>query len=149
MTRTAELRRQGKYDRTDVPQTDEGHAREILTASLDDDPFQRIEELRKAGKRKAEAEGVAYRMERERKIFLARIASEIAEVHAGEKLSEAKLDRLARADDRYRKHIEGTAAAVEERELSRSEYWAIRARLEWLDKAISHLNALSRLEEPA
>jgi len=123
-------------------------AREVLKATLSDDPFERIEQLREAGRRKAEAEGVAYRMERERKSLLARLASEYSRTHADQKLSEAKLDRLARADARYQRHIEGTAAAIEERELAQSEYWAVRQRLEWLRATVAHYNALTRLEDP-
>lgn len=145
MTRTEELRRRA-VDRTTAPQGDEGTAREILAATLHEDPFERIEELRQAGKRKAEAEGLAYRMEHERKGILARLATEYARTHSKQNLSEAKLDRLAHADPRYQQHVEGTAAAVEKRELANSEYWALRSRLEWLRASLAHLNALSRLE---
>lgn len=55
---------------------------------------------------------------------------------------------MARADPRYQTHIEGMAAAVEERELARSEYWRIRTVLEFDRASIAHLNALSRLELP-
>ena len=119
-----------------------------LIATLEEDPFAGIEALRDAGRRKATAEGVAYRLERERKSLLARLASEYANAHSKAGMSEAKLERLARADARYQAHIEGTAAAIEQRELCNSEYWTIRARLEWLDKAISHENALTRLGGP-
>ena len=53
---------------------------------------------------------------------------------------------MARGRPEYSRHLDGAAAAIEERELANSEYWAIRARLEWLEKAVSHDNALSRLE---
>lgn len=117
-----------------------------MCASIGSDPYARIEELREAGERKARASGVAYQLERERKSILARLASEYARTHADENLSEAKLDRLARADDRYQTHIKGTAAAIEEKERANSEYWAIRSLLEWDKTAVAHLNALSRLE---
>lgn len=151
MSRTAELQQRGARARTggDSLSIGETDARALLSASLNEDPFERIEELREAGKRKARAEGVAYRLENERKHLLARISSEYARTHSDRNLSEAKLDRLARADQRYRDHLEGTATAIEERELANSEYWALRARLEWLRAAIAHENALSRLEEPA
>lgn len=125
-----------------------GEARDLLTHTIGGDPFERIEALRKAGERKARAEGLAYQMEHERKHLLALYASEYAEVHAKEKLSEARLERMARSDDRYRKHIEGTAAAIEERELARSEYWRIQAELTWMEKTVAHANAMSRLENP-
>lgn len=126
----------------------EDTALQRLAATLGEDPFVTIEELRQAGRRKATAEGVAYRMEHERKVLLARVANEIAVTHAKEALSEAKIDRLARADERYMTLIKGLEAAVEERELANSEYWALRAHLEWLRAAISHDNVLARLGEP-
>lgn len=124
-------------------------ARELLAASIGSDPYERIEELRVIGERKAQATGVAYQMEHERQPLLARLASEYARIHANEDLSEAKLERLARADERYRLHIEGAAKAIRERELANSEYWALRSLLEWDKTAVAHLNALSRLGEPA
>ena len=42
--------------------------------------------------------------------------------------------------------MKGIAAAVEERELARHEYWAIKARLDWDNNAIQHTNTLARLE---
>lgn len=141
MTRTDELRRRGAIEHT--PRG----ARELIAGSLGDDPYVRIEALREAGRRKARAEGVAYQMEHERKIVLSRVASQLAQVHAREKVSEAKLERLALASDEYQKHIRGTAAAIEEREEANSEYWALKAELLWDEKAVSHLNAMSRLDE--
>ncbi len=142
VTRTDELRGNSRRPRT------QDDARELLASNFHSDPYKQIKELRVIGARKARAEGVAYRLEHERKIILARIANEIATVHAKEKLSEAKLDRMARADSRYQTHIEGLGAAVEERELARSEYWAIKSLLEFDRASIAHLNALSRLELP-
>ena len=142
MTRTQELLANGATRRT--PEA----ARELLAANLGSDPFEKIEELRSIGTRKARAEGVAYQLEHERKIVLAQLANEYASAHAKEALSEAKLDRLARADERYQNHIKGLAAAIEERELARSEYWRVRTVLEWDAKTIAHTNAMSRLEEP-
>jgi hypothetical protein len=52
----------------------------------------------------------------------------------------------SRADQRYRAHIAGLGAAVEERDIARSEYAAQRATLEWDRAAVAHLNALSRLD---
>lgn len=141
MTRTNELRRRGATDHT--PRG----ARELIAGSLGEDPYERIERLREAGQRKARAEGVAYQMEHERKIVLARVASRIATAMTGQSVSEAKLDRLARADPEFQRHIEGTASAIAEREESTSEYYAIRSELEWDRAAIAHLNQLSRLEE--
>lgn len=150
--RTEYLRQMGVRERTSRPSADghtEGSARELLAASLGSDPFERLEDLREAGRRKAKATGVAYQLDHERHAVLARLSTEYARTHANQNLSEAKLDRLARADDRYQKHLEGTAAAMEEKELAESEYWAMRSELEWDRAAIAHINALSRLEEPA
>ena len=142
MNRTEELRGHGFRARTP------DDARELLASNFDSDPYEKIEELGGVGARKARAEGVAFQLEHERKIVLAKIANELATVHVKEKLSEAKLDRMARADPRYQTHIEGLSAAVEERELARSEYWQIRTVLEFDRASIAHLNALSRLELP-
>lgn len=143
MNRTQELLRGGAQARG----LDD--ARELLASNFDTDPYEKIEELRQIGIRKAKAEGMWYQLEHERKIVLAQIANDLATIHAKEKLSEAKLDRMARADSRYLIHIKGLAAAVEERELTRSEYWAIKSMLEFDRASIAHLNALSRLELPA
>lgn len=125
-------------------------ARELISSHFagDSTPYERIEELRQIGAKKAEAEGVAYQLEHERKIVLARLANEFATAHAKQPLSEAKLDRLSRADSRYLNHVKGLAVAIENRERYRSEYWAVKSLLEWDKAAISHLNALSKLEEP-
>ena len=116
--------------------------------SLGADPYERIEEIRQAGERKARAEGVAYQLEHERHIVLARIASEIASARSRENLSEAKLDRMARADQRYQDHIKGTAAAIEERAFATSEYYALKSVAEWDRASIAHMNSLSRLDQP-
>lgn len=126
----------------------DGSAREILVASLGGDPYERLAELGALGERKAKAAGVAYHMEHMRKVVLAHVAAQLAQVHAKENLSEAKLERLARADDRYRQHIEGAAAAFEESELAQAEYWRLRAELTWDEKAIAHYNAMSKLGDP-
>ena len=126
----------------------DGSAREILSASLGSDPYDRLAQLGALGERKAKAAGQAYHMDHMRKVVLAHVAGELAVVHAKEGLSEAKLERLARADDRYRQHIEGTAAAMEESELAQAEYWRLRAELTWDEKAIAHYNAMSRLGDP-
>ena len=140
MNRTEQLRRDGFRPRT--PEA----ARELITANMGSDPFVKIEELRQIGERKARAEGVAYQMEHERKIVLATLANEYASTHAKENLSEAKLDRLARADHRYQKHVTIMGQAIEDREMARSEYWAVKSILEWEAKTIAHLNAMSRLD---
>jgi hypothetical protein len=120
-----------------------------MAASLGSDPWERLEELRRAGERKARAIGVAYQLEHEMKIMLSKIAGDIARVHSDENLSEARLDRLARASEGFHTHVKGTSAAIEQREKAESEYWAIRSELEWDRSSIAHVNALSRLEEPA
>lgn len=145
MTRTDELRARGQQPRLHTPNS----ARELLVASVGSDPYGRIEELKQVGDKKAEAEGVAYQLEQETKSLLARLATEYAGLYAKENLSEAKLERLARADQRYVDHLRGTAAAIEKRERFQSEYWAIRSELEWDRAALAHLNAMSRLGEPA
>lgn len=123
-----------------------GSARELITATIGADPYQGIEAMRKAGERKARAEGVAYELEHLTKTVLARIAGELAEVHAKEKLAEAKLERMARTDVRYEAHVRKVAAAVEEKELASNEYWAIRSELEWDGHSVFHANALAKLE---
>jgi len=127
----------------------EHSARELLTASLGADPYERLAKLEELGARKAKANGAAYHMEHMRKIVLAHVAGELAVVHAKEGLSEAKLERLARADDRYRQHIEATAAAIEERDRAEAEYWTLKAGLEWDSRAVTHLNAMSRMDGQA
>lgn len=125
----------------------ESSAVERLLASLDGmDPFERIEALRQAGRRKAEAEGRAYQMDHTRKALLSRLATEIAAAHPKQSISEAKLERLARADPRYQTHLDGTAEAMREREEATAAYYTIRAELEWMRAAVAHENALSRIE---
>lgn len=133
---------------TGKARTKEG-ARDLVRAHTESDPWKRLQELRDVGEKKAEAEGVYLQLKHERKHLLARLASEYAAAHAKSNLSEAKLERLARADDRYREFLEGLGAAKQELESLKSKYWAIDSELEWDAKTISHLNALSRLEEPA
>jgi len=122
-------------------------ARTVLEDSLGHDPFEALQRLREAGDRKAKAVAIAYKMENERKVVLSRISGEIAQAHSGSSLSEAKLERMARADARYMQHIESTAHAIHEKEEAESAYWSIRATLEWDERAIAHLNALTRLEK--
>jgi hypothetical protein len=124
----------------------ESHARESVRATIGQDPFELLEELREAGRRKAKAEGLAYQLEEQRKIVLCSIQNELSVVHAREKLSEAKLERMARADPRYEAHIRGTAAAIEEREAASAAYWALQSDLQWCEKTLAHANAMSRLE---
>ena len=117
---------------------------EHLKATLGEDPFGLVTEMEQAGETKAEATALAYRLEQERKHVLARVQNRIASAHADRSMSEAKLERLARADEEYRKHIEGTAAAIEAREKAASRYWAISARLDWLRASVAHWNASVR-----
>jgi hypothetical protein len=126
-------------------------ARELLAANFPagQGPYELVEQLREIGKRKAQAEGVAYELEHGRHVVLSRLATEFSIAHSKEPLSEAKLERMARADPRYGEHIKRTAKALEERDLARSEYWALKSLLEWDRASVAHLNALSRLEEPA
>ena len=120
-------------------------ARELIGSHFDVSPYEQIEVMRQTGHRKAIAEGRVGQLEHQRHIMLATIANEYAVTHSKEKLSEAKLDRLSRADQRYLAHVTGLGAAVEERDHARSEYAAQRATLEWDRAAIAHLTALSRL----
>ncbi len=122
-------------------------ARETMAGTLGTDPYEMLEDLRRAGRRKARAEGIAYQMEHERHVVLAEVACSISALRSTEKVSEAKLDRLARSSNRYRQFIEGLGAAVREREEAISEYFAIKSELEWDRAALSHQNALSRLED--
>ena len=138
-TRTEQLRQQTK-------ERGEG-ARALLSATLGSNPWDKVEGLREVGARKAEAEGVAYQMEHERHPLLARLASEYAVAHAKENMSEAKLERMARADARYTTHIKGTAVAIQNKVRTNSEYWAIRSELEWDRAAVAHYNALTRLDD--
>ena len=121
-------------------------ARELISSHFDVSPYEHIETMRQTGRRKATAEGRCVQLEHQRHIMLATIANELGSLHAKEKVSEAKLDRLSRADPRYQAHVAGLGAAVEERDIARSEYAAQRATLEWDRAAVAHLNALSRLD---
>ena len=123
-------------------------ARALLEANFEVSPYQHIEELQEIGKRKARAEGVAYQLDQERKIVLSRIANEIALAHASEVLSEAKLDRMSRADSRYENHIRRLSVAIEHREEARSDNWAVKSLLEWDRASIAHLNSLASLDKP-
>ena len=141
MTRTEELLQ------ASGAQTPEA-ARDLLSANFEVSPYDHIEELRQIGERKAAAEGVAYQLDQERKIVLSRIANEIALAHSKESISEAKLDRMARADTRYENHIRRLSVAIENRERARSDYWAVKSLLEWDRAAVAHLNSLTRLDNP-
>ena len=125
-------------------------ARDLIAANFppDQGPYELVEQLREVGKRKARAEGVAYELEHGRPIVLSRLATEFSVAHSKEPLSEAKLERVARADPRYGEHIKKTAKALEERDRARSEYWALKSLLEWDRASVAPLNALSRLEAP-
>ena len=121
-------------------------ARELIGSHFDVSPYEQIETMRQTGHRKAVAEGRCVQLEHQRHILLATIGNEIAQAHMTDRLSEAKLDRMGRGDPRYSTFVAGLGAAVEERDVARSEYAAQRATLEWDRAAIAHLNALSRLE---
>ncbi|MDA0312368.1 MAG: hypothetical protein O2992_09665 [Gemmatimonadetes bacterium] len=121
-------------------------ARELLVAHTGANPYLGLEELERVGHERAQAEAVAYLLDQKRKSVLASICSELATVHAKEGLSETKLERLARSDLRYITHLEATADAIGNRERLNVSYWALSARLGWDERAISHLNALSRLD---
>ena len=150
MNRTQELRQRGARERGNGSgpsrPREPGQARELVRAELGNDPWSDIERLREAGRRVAAAQGLLTRLEGETKSLKARIQMEKATALARENLSEAKLERLALSDARYEAHMKGIAAAVEEREIARHEYWAIKARLDWDQSAIQHANALARLE---
>ena len=125
-------------------------ARDLLASNFppDQNPYELVEKLREVGAEKAKAEGVYYQLDHERSIILSRLATEFSVANISERLSEAKLERMARADSRYESHIKRTALALEERDRTRSEYWALKSLLEWDRASVAHLNALSRLEEP-
>jgi hypothetical protein len=121
-------------------------AREAVRATVEADPFATLEELRQAGKRKAKAEAQAFHLEAMRKIVLSRISSEIASVQSNAKLSEAKLERLARADPRYETHIKGLSAAIEEKEDAHAAFWTLKSELEWMDRTAMMAMSLAKLE---
>ena len=125
--------------------TQEG-ARETVRAVVEADPWISLEDLRIAGERKAKAEAQASHLENMRKVVLSRIAGEIAQVQSNKSLSEAKLERLARADARYEVHLKGLAAAVEEREAAMAEYFRIRGELDWMDRTLMHSMSLAKLQ---
>jgi hypothetical protein len=141
MTRTDELRGQGER-REHVADS----ARELLGIHIGHDPYDLIEQLTEAGEKRAEAEALAYQLEHETKSLLARLASEYASAHSKENLSEAKLERFARGDQRYIDHIRGTAVAIENREKANNAYWRLRTLIDMDRAAIAHSNALSRLD---
>ena len=120
-------------------------ARELISSHFDVSPYEQIETMRQTGHRKAIAEGRTVQLEHQRHIMLATVANELAVAHSKEKLSEAKLDRMARADPRYQAHIAGLGAAVEERDHARSEYAAQRATLEWDRAAIGRASCRERV----
>ena len=120
-------------------------ARETVRATVEADPWASLEELRIAGERKAKAEAQANHLDHMRKVVLSRIAGEIAQVQSNKSLSEAKLDRLARADSRYEAHLKGLAAAQEEAEQARAEFWRIKADLEWQEHTLIHSMSLAKL----
>ena len=121
-------------------------AREILTGSLGSDPYQLLESLRSVGKEVARLEGVSYELQQSVKPLLATLATEYATMHANQSLSEAKLDRMAKADPRYMERIKMVAAAIRQREEKNNEFWAIKSELDWDAKSVAHLNALTKLD---
>jgi hypothetical protein len=128
---------------------EERRARDLVQAQLGSDPYQLIEQIREAGKRWAAAIGVESELDHRRKIVLAQISSAYADqIEArGERVVESAVERLARADEQYHKHIRKWAAAQVELKIAESEYWALRSELEWDRAAIAHYNALARIEE--
>lgn len=143
MDRTADLRRTGAPLRVSMTA---GEARDLVRASLGADPWEHIEQLRAIGDELAEAEAYVTRLEAETKSLKARLQNQLAVVHMREGLSEAKLERLALGHDEYAAHIKGVAAAVELREKLKNAYWTTKARLDWDDRAIGHLNHLTRMD---
>jgi hypothetical protein len=146
-SRTEELRRSGARNRnSSFSNLSPGEARELVRAALDSDPWASVEQLRQIGHQLAAAEAQATRMDAETKSLKARLQTEYATAHAKENLSEAKLERLALADERYGKHLNGLEAAIELREKIRHDYWAVKASLDLDEHALRHVNALSRIE---
>jgi hypothetical protein len=121
-------------------------ARETVRAVVEADPWASLEDLRVAGERKAKAEAQASHLDHMRHVVLSRIANELANVHGGSKLSEAKLDRLARGDARYEAHLKGLAAAQEEAEQASAEFWRIKADLEWQEHTLIFSMSLAKLQ---
>ena len=121
-------------------------AREVLIGSLGSDPYQLLEDLRSVGKDLARLEGVSYELQNSVKPLLATLATEYATTHVKQNLSEAKLDRLAKADNRYMERIKLVAETIHQREEKKNEFWAIKSELDWDAKSVSHLNALTKLD---
>tara|TARA_R110002020_G_scaffold288673_1_gene504163 strand:- start:973 stop:1398 length:426 start_codon:yes stop_codon:yes gene_type:complete len=140
--RTQELARQ-LADKKHSPHS----ARELLVGSLGSDPYETLQELNEVGKELAKLEGIVFNLQQSLKPKLAVIASELAVLHRKENLSESKLDRLAKADKRYQDHIVLTAEAISTKETARNRFWHLRSLLDWDRASISHLNAVSKLEE--
>lgn len=132
-----------------MPEVEPGEAVALMVHTLGDDPFELIQQLEEAGRVKAKAAGTLVQMDKLKDTLHAKLRAEYARGFAQEKkkIVEAQLDRLAYADDRYRAHINGLAAATEAKEDADAAYWTIRAKLEWLRAALAHYNALTRLDE--
>ena len=141
MNRTQELARQ-----LQTHKHTKHSAREVLMGSLGSDPYRLLEDLRSVGKEVAKLEGVSYELQNSVKPLLATLATEYATTHAKQNLSEAKLDRLSKADPRYMERIKLVAQTIKEREEKKNEFWAIKSELDWDSKSVSHLNALTKLD---
>ena len=121
-------------------------AYEALVATIGSDPARKLDELRQAGERKAKAVARAYQMEELRKVVLGRVAGQIAQEHSGKGLSEAKLERLARAHGDYERHLKGTAAAIEEKESAVADYYRIKAEIELGTQVSMFAMSMAKLE---
>ena len=102
-----------------------------------------VAEMEKAGEEWADAHQIARRMEEGKKTLLAKLKNEIADKldSGGFKVTDGKLERLARADDKYSEYIEAWTAAEGEALKRKTKYETIKnhfeARRSWvsLEKA--------------
>jgi hypothetical protein len=121
-------------------------ARETVRATVEADPWATLEELRVAGQRKAKAEAQANHLKHMRRVVLSRLQSEIAQAQSNKSLSEAKLERMARADSRYEDHLKGLAAAQQDAEQASAEFWRLKAELDWQDRTLMFAMSLAKLQ---
>jgi Lon protease-like protein len=101
------------------------------------------ERFRIAGVAWAKADAHKEKLQGMRGPFLEKLKQQIAERHGNEELSDARLERMAKASDEYRRHIEGEAAAVEAANLA----WVERKSIEMAFEEQNEANANARHEQ--
>jgi Lon protease-like protein len=95
------------------------------------------ERFRIAGAAWAKADARKEKLQGMRGPFLEKLKQQIAERHGNEELSDARLERMAKASDEYRQHIEGEADAVE------------AANLAWVERKAVEMEAIEMAEHNA